>query len=230
MESERVDAVPSPGAEAPSAALAVPRLRGVIHQYAFYVALVVGAGLILLASTTGARVAVAVYSVGLAGCLGTSAVYHRGRWSPRARAWLCRLDHSMIFVLIAGTYTPICVLALSRTLATSMLVSVWVGALLGIVMTLVWWRPPAIAEVLPYIALGWVAVIAMPQLVASLGWTAAGLLVAGGALYTAGAVVYGLERPDPRPAVFGYHEVFHCCTIAGAGAHLAVVTLLLSRA
>jgi hemolysin III len=136
----------------------------------------------------------------------------------------------MIFVLIAGTYTPVCMLALSGTLATAMLVTVWVGAVLGIVMTLVWWQPPAIAEVLPYIVLGWVAVAALPQLGAALGWLALLLLFAGGALYTVGAVIYGLERPDPFPAVFGYHEVFHCLTIAAAGAHLAVVTLLLTRA
>jgi hemolysin III len=213
-----------------SAVLGVPRLRGVIHQYAFFAALLVGATLIILASSGRARTAVAIYAAGLAGCLGTSALYHRGRWSPRVRAWLCRLDHSMIFVLIAGTYTPVCMLALSGTLATAMLVTVWVGAVLGIVMTLVWWQPPAIAEVLPYIVLGWVAVAALPQLGAALGWLALLLLFAGGALYTVGAVIYGLERPDPFPAVFGYHEVFHCLTIAAAGAHLAVVTLLLTRA
>jgi hemolysin III len=213
-----------------SAVLGVPRLRGVIHQYAFFAALLVGATLIILASSGRARTAVAIYAAGLAGCLGTSALYHRGRWSPRVRAWLCRLDHSMIFVLIAGTYTPVCMLALSGTLATAMLVTVWVGAVLGIVMTLVWWQPPAIAEVLPYIVLGWVAVVALPQLGAALGWLALLLLFAGGALYTVGAVIYGLERPDPFPAVFGYHEVFHCLTIAAAGAHLAVVTLLLTRA
>ncbi|MDB5065913.1 MAG: channel protein hemolysin family [Chloroflexi bacterium] len=213
-----------------SAVLGVPRLRGVIHQYAFFAALLVGATLIILASSGRARTAVAIYAAGLAGCLGTSALYHRGRWSPRVRAWLCRLDHSMIFVLIAGTYTPVCMLALSGTLATAMLVTVWVGAVLGIVMTLVWWQPPAIAEVLPYIVLGWVAVAALPQLGEALGWLALLLLFAGGALYTVGAVIYGLERPDPFPAVFGYHEVFHCLTIAAAGAHLAVVTLLLTRA
>ncbi len=215
----------------PRAALpVVPRLRGVIHQYAFFAALLVGAILIAMASSGRARTAVAIYAAGLAGCLGTSALYHRGRWSPRVRAWLCRLDHSMIFVLIAGTYTPVCMLALSGTLATAMLVTVWAGAALGILMTLVWWRPPALAEVLPYIVLGWVAVIALPQLVAALGWPALLLLFGGGALYTVGAVIYGLERPDPFPRVFGYHEVFHCFTIAAAGAHLAVVTLLLARA
>jgi hemolysin III len=210
--------------------LTVPRLRGVIHQYAFFAALLIGAALILLASSGRARTAVVIYAAGLAGCLGTSALYHRGHWSPGVRAWLCRLDHSMIFVLIAGTYTPVCMLALSGTLGTVMLVTVWVGAVLGIVMTLVWWRPPPIAEVLPYIVLGWVAVIALPQLGAALGWLALLLLFLGGALYTVGAVVYGLERPDPFPAVFGYHEVFHCLTVAAAGAHLAVVTLLLARA
>jgi hemolysin III len=189
-----------------SAVLGVPRLRGVIHQYAFFAALLVGATLIILASSGRARTAVAIYAAGLAGCLGTSALYHR------------------------GTYTPVCMLALSGTLATAMLVTVWVGAVLGIVMTLVWWQPPAIAEVLPYIVLGWVAVVALPQLGAALGWLALLLLFAGGALYTVGAVIYGLERPDPFPAVFGYHEVFHCLTIAAAGAHLAVVTLLLTRA
>jgi hemolysin III len=216
---------------APRAALmVVPRLRGVIHQYAFFAALLIGATLIGVASSGRARTAVAIYAAGLAGCLGTSALYHRGHWSPGVRAWLCRLDHSMIFVLIAGTYTPVCMLALSGTLGTAMLVTVWVGAAVGIVMTLVWWRPPALAEVLPYIVLGWVAIVALPQLGAALGWLALLLLFAGGALYTVGAVIYGLERPDPFPKVFGYHEIFHCFTIAAAGAHLAVVTLLLARA
>ncbi len=212
------------------ATLVVPRLRGVIHQYAFFAALLIGATLVGLASSGRARTAVAIYAAGLAGCLGTSALYHRGHWSPGVRAWLCRLDHSMIFVLIAGTYTPVCMLALSGTLGTAMLVTVWVGAALGIVMTLVWWRPPALAEVLPYIVLGWVAIVALPQLGAALGWLALLLLFGGGALYTVGAVIYGLERPDPFPRVFGYHEVFHCFTIAAAAAHLAVVTLLLARA
>jgi len=211
----------------PAALGAVPALRGVLHQYAFFAVLGIGLVLVTLASTGRGRLAVGIYVAGLAGCLGTSALHHRGHWSPRVRSWLGRLDHSMIFVLIAGTYTPVCVLALSGALGTSLLISVWVGALAGIVMSLVWWRPPAIAEVLPYVALGWIAVVALPQFIAALGWTAFGLIVGGGALYTVGAVVYGLEWPNPRPAIFGYHEIFHTLTLAAAGAHLAVVVIFL---
>ncbi|HEX3606962.1 MAG TPA: hemolysin III family protein [Candidatus Dormibacteraeota bacterium] len=207
----------------------MPRLRGVLHTYAFFASLVVGAGLIAVAHSGRARLAAVVYVAGLAGCLGTSAVYHRGRWSPPVRAWLGRADHSMIFVLIAATYTPVCLLGLSGALAGWLLFSVWAGALVGIVLSLAWWSPPVVVEVVPYLALGWAAVVIMPQLPASVGWTGLVLLVAGGLLYTVGAVIYGLERPNPRPLVFGYHEVFHTCTIAAAVSHLTVVGILLFR-
>jgi hemolysin III len=227
MESREMGGTESPQPTRGLGPLVVPRLRGVLHQYAFFVVLAIGLVLILLASTGRGRLAVGVYVTGLASCLGTSALYHRGRWSPRMKAWLGRIDHSMIFVLIAGTYTPICVLALSGVLGTSLLISVWAGALAGIVMSLVWWRPPVLAEVLPYVVLGWIAVIALPQLAAVLGWTALGLMVGGGALYTVGAVIYGLEWPNPRPAIFGFHEIFHSLTLAAAGTHLAVVVVFL---
>lgn len=190
-------------------------------------ALALGPILVLLASTPRARIAMAVYAAGLASCLGVSALYHRGRWRPAVKARLGRLDHSMIFLLIAGTYTPFCVLALSGALATGLLISIWAGAAAGIGLTLLWRRAPAVVQMTPYVALGWAAVFAIPQFLSSLGWIACGLLLGGGALYTIGAVIYGLERPNPRPAIFGFHEIFHCLVVIAAGMHLATVALFL---
>jgi len=158
------------------------------------------------------------------GLLTTSATYHRIDWRrPRARAWMRRLDHSMIFVLIAGTYTPFSLLVLDGTLATAVLIVVWAGALGGIVLNLVWITAPKWLTATVYIALGWVAVIAMPQLADRLGALGVALLMGGGLLYTAGAIIYAARRPDPAPAVFGYHEIFHALVLAAAAAHFAVV-------
>src|SRR3954449_11497527 len=141
-----------------------PRLRGVVHQWSFFVALVAGAALVALAPAGSATAASAIYAFALAGLLGTSALYHRVTWQPRARAWLRRLDHSMIFVLIAGTYTPFSLLVLDGTLANAILIVVWAGALGGIVLNLLWTTAPKWLSATVYIALGWVAVAAMPAL------------------------------------------------------------------
>ncbi|MFN2569395.1 MAG: hemolysin III family protein [Candidatus Dormibacteria bacterium] len=204
-----------------------PRLRGVLHHYSFYVAAVLGVVLVIVAPSPRARIAMSVYALSLAGCLGMSALYHRRDWTPIMRARLGRLDHSMIFVLIAGTDTPFCVLALDGVGATWMLILVWIGAAAGIALTLLWWRAPAIVQVGPYVVLGWVALIAVPELSSALGWTACGLLLGGGALYTGGALIYGMERPDPWPRVFGFHEIFHCLVVAAAGLHLAAIAIFL---
>jgi hemolysin III len=201
-----------------------PRLRGVSHEWAFFVSLLLGAGLIVAANTPQATLAVAVYAVSLSALLGTSALYHRVEWSrPDMRRLMRRLDHSMIFLLIAGTYTPFALLVLDGALADAILVVVWVGALAGAVVETIWIDHPKWVAALIYMALGWVAVAAFPQLWVDMGPTGTLLVAAGGLLYTAGAVVYALQRPNPNPRVFGYHEVFHALVIAAAAAHFAAV-------
>jgi hemolysin III len=202
-----------------------PRLRGVSHQYAFFVAIAAGAGLVVLARGAEARVAVAVYALSLCAMFGASALYHRIDWSPRWNAWLRRLDHSMIYVLVAGTYTPFALLVLAPALGWTILGVVWAGALVGVVLSLAWIDMPRWLTAVLYVALGWVAVVALPQLWDRAGIMAVALLATGGVLYTLGAVVYARRRPDPSPRVFGYHEVFHVLVIAAAAAHFAAVAL-----
>ena len=194
-----------------------------IHQWSFFVALAAGAGLVAWAPAGRATVATAVYAVALAGLLGTSAVYHRVTWRPSVRAWVRRLDHAMIFVLIAGTYTPFAVLVLDEPLNAIVLGGVWGGALAGIVFTLLWVNAPAWLTATAYVALGWFSIIAIPQITEKAGVGALALLAAGGIAYTAGAVVYARGRPDPRPASFGYHEIFHVLVVVAAAAHFAAV-------
>ena len=204
--------------------LSKPRLRGVSHQWAFFCSLITGAALVVAAPAGEATVATAIYAASVAALFGTSALYHRVTWpTPNARRWMRRLDHSMIFLLIAGTYTPFALLVLEGTLATVILVVVWAGALGGIVLKLVWIDAPKAVVAVLYVMLGWVAVAAFPDLLDELGVTSAVLVAAGGVLYTAGAVVYALGRPDPAPTVFGYHEVFHALVIAAAALQYAVI-------
>jgi len=201
-----------------------PRLRGVSHKWAFFVSLVAGAALVLAAPTGRAVLATAIYATSVAALFGASALYHRVDWaSVRARRWMRRLDHSMIFLLIAGTYTPFALLALEGTLASVMLIVAWAGAAAGIVMKLVWIDAPKWLVALTYVLLGWMGVAVVPQMLADIGVTATMLVAAGGALYTVGAVVYALRRPDPAPRVFGYHEIFHALVIAAAALQFAVV-------
>jgi hemolysin III len=202
-----------------------PRLRGVLHQYAFFASLGSGTLLVLLAATGRASVAVAVYAASVTALFGVSALYHRVTWTPAARRRMRRLDHAMIFLLIAGTYTPVGLLVLHGTLATAVLAVVWGGAVAGIVLQLAWTGAPRWLGGAVYLALGWVAVVAMPQLFARLGVAGGLLLVAGGLAYSAGAAVYALRRPDPVPAVFGYHEVFHLLVVAGVAAHFLAISL-----
>jgi hemolysin III len=199
-----------------------PRLRGLLHLGAFGVALGLGVTLVLLAGP-GDRPAFAVYGLAVSGLFGVSALYHRGRWQPAVRARLQRVDHSMIFVLIAGTYTPVCVYVLDGGLGAALLAVVWGGALAGATLELRSTPTPRGMLVGVSIALGWVALLAMPSVVDGLGWVATALLVLGGVLYTVGAVIYARRRPDPLPAVFGYHELFHALTIGGAALHYAVI-------
>lgn len=203
-----------------------PRLRGVSHQWAFFVFLAAGAWLVADAAGRGteATVACAVYVVSIAGLLGTSATYHRVAWrTAEARAWMRRLDHAMIFLLIGGTYTPVALLALSESLGTVVLAVVWGGALVGIVVNLAWIHAPRGIVISLYIALGWVVVLAMKQLTDRVGTGALLLFVLGGLLYTGGAIVYARRSPDPVPGVFGYHEVFHACVVLALAAHFAAI-------
>jgi hemolysin III len=179
---------------------------------------------VIAAGTTRARIALSVYALSLMGLFGASALYHRINWrSVTTREWMRRLDHSMIFVLIAGSYTPFAVLVLHGPLAIAILVGVWAGALLGLVINLVWSDAPRWLHALLYVTLGWVAVGALPQLAGAIGVGGMILLGLGGVLYTLGAVVYAVRRPDPVPSVFGYHEVFHTLVIAAAALQCAVI-------
>jgi hemolysin III len=219
---ERATAAKEATAEA--IALVKPKLRGVSHKWAFFASLGLGAALILLADTPRATFAVTVYAVSLSALFGTSALYHGVEWSrPDLRLWMRRLDHSMIFFLIAGTYTPFALLVLHGTLAQAILAVVWIGAVAGAIVEMIWIDHPKWASSLIYLALGWVVVAAFPELWTGLGVAGTLLVAFGGLLYTAGAVVYATQRPNPNPAVFGYHEVFHLLVIAAAIAHFSAV-------
>jgi hemolysin III len=200
-----------------------PRLRGVLHEYAFFISLGCGVALILAASDGRARLAAAIYAAAVSALLGTSALYHRVTWRPRARRWMRRLDHSMIFVLIAGTYTPVALLALKGALAGTILIVLWAGAVGGVIFKLAWIDAPKWLFAAVYVALGLVTAAVFGQLPATIGWLGAAGLALGGLLYAVGAVVYASGRPNPWPKVFGYHEVFHALVIAAAALHYAVI-------
>jgi hemolysin III len=202
-----------------------PRLRGLLHQYAFFASLPALPVLLLVSRTGRAAFAGAVYGVSLVALFGVSALFHRVTWSARARRWMGRLDHAMINLLIAGTFTPFGLLVLSDPLATVALVVVWGGALGGIVLHVLWIDAPKWLSAVVYVALGWSGIAALPQLVSHVGWKPTALLALGGALYSAGAAVYAFRRPDPAPGVFGYHETFHALVIAAAATHYAVVAV-----
>jgi hemolysin III len=203
-----------------------PRLRGVMHEWAFFVSLVAGAALVVAAPTPRATATAAIYAGSLSGLLGVSALYHRVDWRrPEIRRWMRRLDHSMIFLLIAGTVTPFAVLVLQGTLGDALLIAVWAGAAAGIVVEMVWVEAPKWVAVIVYLAVGWIGALGFPAIVIKAGIGAGALIAAGGILYTAGAVIYARQRPDPNPAVFGYHEIFHALVIAAAAAHFAAVAI-----
>jgi hemolysin III len=200
-----------------------PKLRGVSHQYAFFVSLGCGVALILAASDGRARLAASIYAAAVSALLGTSALYHRVTWRPGARRWMRRLDHSMIFVLIAGTYTPVALLALKGSLATTILIVLWAGALGGVVFKLAWIDAPKPLLAGIYVALGLVSAAVFGELPAAIGWVGVAGLATGGLLYVIGAIVYASGRPNPWPKVFGYHEIFHALVLAAAGLQYAVI-------
>jgi len=202
-----------------------PQLRGMLHLVAFPLSIVSGIVVTIVAKGTTATIGSAIYALSGMVLFGVSALYHRGDWDDRTRARLRRLDHSNIFLLIAGTYTPLCLMLLEGTARTLVLTAVWVGALAGIVFRVAWLSAPRWLYTPFYLGLGWVAVAVMPELGRNGGGTIVALLAAGGLAYTVGGVVYGLKRPDPVPAVFGYHEIFHTCTLVGFAAHYAAVVI-----
>jgi hemolysin III len=206
-----------------------PRLRGWLHVWAFAVSVVAGVALVSVAGATrGTEAALATSIYALTVCLlfGTSATYHRVRWSTASRhALLARLDHSMIFVFIAGTYTPFALLAMPERTGRVVLAVVWFGALGGVLLKTSWITAPRWLSVPLYLGLGWVAVFVLPTLFRHGGVAAFVLIIVGGLLYTAGGIMYGLKRPDPWPRVFGYHEVFHLCTVIAATCHMVAVWL-----
>lgn len=200
-----------------------PSLRGVSHHAAALVALGAGLVLVALAPPGRATVASAVYSASLVTMFSVSALYHRPTWSPSARQWMRRLDHAAIFLLIAGTFTPFGLLALEGEAASEMLLVAWGGALLGICQTLLWVRAPKALKAMLYLALGWAAVPYMPALLEALGSGGLALLAVGGILYSGGALIYVLRRPNPLPESFGYHEVFHVLVILASACHFIAV-------
>ena len=199
--------------------LGQPRLRGVSHAYAFWAATATAAALIALAPSGVARVAALIYGGGLCALFGGSALYHRWHWDPRWRPLLRRIDHSTIFVFIAASYTPIALLVLHGATQAIVLAGVWAGAIGGVALSVLWIDAPRWLAAATYLALGWVAVLALPQLLTGLPAAPLVLLAGGGVLYSVGAVVYATGRPDPWPATFGFHEVFHAFVVVAATAH-----------
>jgi hemolysin III len=199
-----------------------PRLRGVFHEVAFYVAVVVGIALVATADPGRARLSAAVFASCVAACFGFSALYHRPTWQPRARSWLARLDHAGIYLLIAGTYTPFGLIVMSHNWAVVVLSIVWTGSAAAILMKLFWPGTPKKLSAALGLILGWVAVVALNQFL-KLPWPAVVLIAIGGAAYSLGAVVYARKKPDPIPHVLGYHEVFHLLTILAAGCFYGVI-------
>jgi len=205
----------------------VPRLRGVFHQYAFFGALAAGAVLVVLADGYRERFAVWVYATALAAMFGSSALYHRFPWrNAAARLRARRLDHAMIFVFIAGTYTPFAMLGFSGALQVIVLAAVWAGAALGLVLNLVWIEAPRWLSTVAYLAVGWVGVVAVPQVFGALGVAVGVLLVVGAGLYTIGALAYASTWPNPFPATFGFHEIFHLLVIAAAVTQFVALSLV----
>jgi hemolysin III len=205
---------------------AKPLLRGALHQAASWYALGAGSVLVAMASTPRAAVAAAVYSLSLVTLFAVSSTYHRVHWkTPTARARMRRLDHASIFILIAGTYTPISLLALGPDEGRRLLIVIWIGAAAGIILSVAWVEAPKALHAAAAVAVGWTITPYIGQVRRMMGdelW----LIIAGGVAYTVGAIVYAVRRPNPWPKWFGYHEVFHALTLVGAFLHFAVIVKL----
>jgi hemolysin III len=215
---------------AAAVAFAKPRLRGWLHTVTAPIALASGIVLIVLAPTAPAAVAAGAFALSAVVLFTTSAIYHRGNWSPRAEQRLKRLDHANIFLLIAGTYTPFAVLALHGATRVALLAAVWGAAVVGAVSRVVWVGAPRWSYVPLYLGLGWAAAFVVPQLLNGAGTAAFTLVAIGGLLYTIGGIVYGLKRPDPSPRWFGFHEIFHSLTVAAFICQYIAASLVVYRA
>ena len=208
--------------------LSKPLLRGWLHLVCFFLAIPAGILVIALADGTKARWGAAVYAVGLVALFGVSGTYHRGRWSQAARRRMQKLDHATIFVMIAGSYTPLCLIAVRGWAAPTLLVVAWVGATVGAVLAFTGGRRSRIARGILYIALGWVSVVAAPQLLRHLSVAQLVLIAVGGVLYTVGAIFLATHWPDPFPKVFGYHEVWHVLVVAAVVCHFVAISSLVT--
>jgi hemolysin III len=207
-----------------------PLLRGVFHQVGFAVSLVVGTLLIVGADGARGHVAAAVFAGAVAACFGASALYHRITWTPRFRPWMRRVDHAGVYLLIAGTYTPVCLLVLRGDWRLIVLATVWTCAAAAAIFKFVWVDAPKWLAVAFGITLGWVGVVALPQLATRLDPAAVALLGVGGLVYTAGALVYARRRPDPAPTVFGYHELFHVLTLIAVSCQYVAIAFFVIHA
>jgi hemolysin III len=217
-------------AEPLAAAVARPLLRGVLHEVAFWCSLAAGGLLVATADGRERHISAAVFAVSVAACFGVSALYHRVTWRPPVRLWMRRLDHAGVYLMIAGTYTPVSLHALRGSWRPAVLTVVWTGAVLAIALKFLWVAAPKWLAAGIGIALGWVAVVALPELVRNLPGAAVALLVAGGLAYTVGAIVYARGRPDPAPSVFGYHELFHALTIVGVACQYTAIAFFVVSA
>jgi hemolysin III len=202
----------------------------VLHQAAFAVSLVVGTLLIVGADGARRHVAAAVFAASVAACFGASALYHRVTWTPNLRRWMRRIDHAGIYLLIAGTYTPVCLLVLDGTWRIVVLAIVYSGAAAAVVLKFAWVDAPKWVAAALGLALGWTAVVALPQLATRLNPAAVALLGVGGLAYTAGAIIYARRRPNPMPMVFGYHELFHALTIAAVACQYVAIAFFVIHA
>jgi hemolysin III len=204
-----------------------PKLRGVFHEWAFFAALAAGSMLVVLADGALATFSSWVYAAALAAMFGASALYHRFPWKSTAkRVWARRLDHSMIFVFIAGTYTPFALLRFQGTTQWLVLIMVWSGAVLGLLLELAWLDSPRWLSAVAYLAVGWVGVLAIPQMFSGVGVAGAVLLMVGGGLYTLGAAIYATRWPNPFPRTLGFHEVFHLLVVAAAATQFVAVSFV----
>jgi hemolysin III len=212
-------------APAPDPVDARPLLRGWIHLVAFVVTVIAAPFVVVRGRNAGACAALAIYMTSIAALFGVSAAFHRVRWAPAARRRMRRADHATIFIAIAGTNTAVAGLALRGWAQILILSLVWGGAVVGITVRQLWLDAPKWAVAIPYVVVGWCALAVLPQLLHSLGGAGFGLLAAGGGFYTLGAIIYSLRKPNPVPGVFGYHEVFHACTVVGATLHFVVIVV-----
>jgi hemolysin III len=205
-------------------------LRGVLHQAAFSVSLVVGTLLIVGAEGARRHLAAAVFAGSVAACFGASALYHRVTWTPRLRPWLRRVDHAGVYLLIAGTYTPVCLLVLGGAFRLAVLATVYLCAAMAIAFKFTLVNAPGWLTAVIGLALGWGGLVVLPQLVVRLNPAAVVLLGVGGLAYTLGAMIYARRRPNPVPTVFGYHELFHALTIVAVACQYVAIAFFVVHA